>query len=750
MATDLEPDQDLEQQDSYAYSEREDEDDFVERGGGEEDEEGVLGGSQAGVDDVALGGTGDRYERMLPDVKPFSVSKDVYAGKRGSLVPEGEEESSSGTPSPVIEEYQDYNAKLTEKVLSQAMHIKSLEEEVEDLRAKLVSKQRKGEDAVSASKTGASTSSGHARLMKEKKVAEQTVAKLSERAEKAEKRASEYQKRATTAGNALKSKDRELRKLRTTAERLGKENEKIEKTNKLLQTYVGRLECRLNAAVNTKDDREMVEVLGQKLTRAKGEKEELQNKLSEAIQENIVLSESLNEVRNLFDNEAVSLGLDSGEVLVELTAQKQACSLLEQKVESQEKDNQLLVDYIKDLRVTSQLSGASAVAAKLSNPDVVRSDHSQSADELILQQRLESVREEIHMLGVTVKAQEEREKLLIQSSQEEKKQLHETMKELSEVQAMLDSLALSESQTRKKYNHLKTVFKSLNTFCVEASQMEDFNEIDSLDLSKLDEVERQVVNISTNILGPENRTFIKLYMSILSAALEQRRININSEEEIAILRESLKDYSAKVTSLVRQKALVDKELSKQQVVSSIQSHTNSISVDSFAKNLYSTPSFGFGSVGERPKEETFAFQTKSFADSIQQEAEAPSVKSDQKTSRKLGELERELEIVKSIAKRSESSSARKSAEEAPEPIQQSSPEVVGSTSKFEYKKEDNSSDTEFMSPLSTNSGYDSAKSTPFVDFGKHNSTRFTPGKYTIKERMQLLQNRFNRLNQEKT
>ena len=108
------------------------------------------------------------------------------------------------------------------------------------------------------------------------------------------------------------------------------------------------------------------------------------------------------------------------------------------------------------------------------------------------------------------------------------------------------------------------------------------------------------------------------------------------------------------------------------------------------------------------------------------------------------------EIVKSIAKRSESSSARKSAEEAPEPIQQSSPEVVGSTSKFEYKKEDNSSDTEFMSPLSTNSGYDSAKSTPFVDFGKHNSTRFTPGKYTIKERMQLLQNRFNRLNQEKT
>ena len=109
--------------------------------------------------------------------------------------------------------------------------------------------------------------------MKEKKVAEQTVAKLSERAEKAEKRASEYQKRATTAGNALKSKDRELRKLRTTAERLGKENEKIEKTNKLLQTYVGRLECRLNAAVNTKDDREMVEVLGQKLTRAKGEKE---------------------------------------------------------------------------------------------------------------------------------------------------------------------------------------------------------------------------------------------------------------------------------------------------------------------------------------------------------------------------------------------------------------------------------------------------------------------------------------------
>ena len=45
--------------------------------------------------------------------------------------------------------------------------------------------------------------------------------------------------------------------------------------------------------------------------------------------------------------------------------------------------------------------------------------------------------------------------------------------------------------------------------------------------------------------------------------------------------------------------------------------------------------------------------------------------------------------------------------------------------------------TDYMSPMS-NSGFDSPS--PIVDWGRY--SKFTPGKYSMKERMQLLQNRF--------
>ena len=56
------------------------------------------------------------------------------------------------------------------------------------------------------------------------------------------------------------------------------------------------------------------------------------------------------------------------------------------------------------------------------------------------------------------------------------------------------------------------------------------------------------------------------------------------------------------------------------------------------------------------------------------------------------------------------------------------------------------SGTDYMSPFSNQSGFDSVADSPVVDWGRH--SKFTPGKYTIKERLQLLQNRFDKLNQD--
>ena len=162
--------------------------------------------------------------------------------------------------------------------------------------------------------------------------------------------------------------------------------------------------------------------------------------------------------------------------------------------------------------------------------------------------------------------------------------------------------------------------------------MKDLQDIGEVGLERLDEVERQIINLSTNIIGPENRSFIKLYMSVLGNCLEQRRGNINLREESEILRETVKELSTKIAKIGSEKAAMEKELSKQQVVSEIHSHTKSITGEtSMIHDSYSTPPV------ESPP---FRFQTKSYADSFQagssSSKDPESVRSDE-TSRKIDE-----------------------------------------------------------------------------------------------------------------
>ncbi len=369
---------------------------------------------------------------------------DVLGGEDKFSGTEERAESSSGEAESSPSLVKEYSETLAEKVLSQAIQITELEEELKHMRKAQAASRKAGERVIDPA--GAAS---RQRAKKDKMDVQQTVFQLSELLEKAERRATEYQKRVNTATQALRTKDRELKTLRASSERHGRESEKLAKSNAMLQSYVERLEGRLAAAVNTKDDREKMEGMQRKLSSLKGDKDALQRKLSDTIEENILLSESLNEIRSLIDTEALSLGLESGEVLVELTAQKQARGLLESQIEAQRKDNALLVGFVKDLRLTHRLEGAEALALKLSNPIVEQERDLRNAEEMILARRLETVQEEIKLLGGTVKAQEEREQLLLRSSQEERTQLSAAVKELGESKALCDSLAL-ESQTYRK------------------------------------------------------------------------------------------------------------------------------------------------------------------------------------------------------------------------------------------------------------------------------------------------------------
>ena len=148
---------------------------------------------------------------------------------------------------------------------------------------------------------------------------------------------------------------------------------------------------------------------------------------------------------------------------------------------------------------------------------------------------------------------------------------------------------------------------------------------------------------------------------------------------------------------------------------------------------------------------------------MQEEGGRESTGAKSVTSRTLGSLEQELSAVKSIAKcsqertaswhdfaatRGEENAYKGTAKEEGVASTTKPGLALGLVEAGSSKKqplEASPANTEFMSPMSR--GFESTEASPAVDFTQHKSTSFTPGKYTIKERLQLLQDRFSRLNQ---
>ena len=295
-----------------------------------------------------------------------------------------EEASCSTSSTPVISEEEEEpldGAILAEKILEQANELRSMQA----LQKRIEVLEKRGDQQKIQAKRA------------DKKAGSLAIARLQEKLDKAERRATDYCKRYTTSQFQLKARDKELSRLRAKSEKLEASSEKISKSNELLKGYVSRLESRLQASLDTKDDQQKIKEMSRRLASLSEDNERLQKHLSAQMEDNITMADSLNELRKRLDSDALAIGLESGEVLVELSNTKQICEQLEQKVEQRERDNQLLSEYANELRV------------KLADPPEPP-PRDRTADDLALERRMEEVGRQVGELSATVRAQEERER----------------------------------------------------------------------------------------------------------------------------------------------------------------------------------------------------------------------------------------------------------------------------------------------------------------------------------------------------
>ena len=603
-----------------------------------------------------------------------------------------EEASCSTSSTPVISEEEEEpldGAILAEKILEQANELRSMQA----LQKRIEVLEKRGDQQKIKEVKRA-----------DKKAGSLAIARLQEKLDKAERRATDYCKRYTTSQFQLKARDKELSRLRAKSEKLEASSEKISKSNELLKGYVSRLESRLQASLDTKDDQQKIKEMSRRLASLSEDNERLQKHLSAQMEDNITMADSLNELRKRLDSDALAIGLESGEVLVELSNTKQICEQLEQKVEQRERDNQLLSEYANELRV------------KLADPPEPP-PRDRTADDLALERRMEEVGRQVGELSATVRAQEERERELVRSGEEDRAAMDALRRELGEKAAELDALSFQHSGLRKKAGHLKQILKSLSSFCAQVQR--EVGELSSADASRLAEVEKGVLNMSADVLEPENRSFVKVLLQVVAASLEQRREVLHSQSSVQLLKGELKEISAK---LARERAAAEQPSGQKTI--------------SLAYEDSKTPT-SQGAAG-------FAFKTKSFAESVQHS----SSRSEQ-TSRMLGDLERELRQARSIASRKKGVGEGGGGGDENVSAGQTPAEVVGSSTKVELcvrpEPSEAGSDTEFLSPMSRYSD-----PSPALDLLKSSrgATHFTPGKHTIQERLQILQSRFSKLNAE--
>ena len=173
-----------------------------------------------------------------------------------------EEASCSTSSTPVISEEEEEpldGAILAEKILEQANELRIMQA----LQKRIEVLEKRGDQQKIQAKRA------------DKKAGSLAIARLQEKLDKAERRATDYCKRYTTSQFQLKARDKELSRLRAKSEKLEASSEKISKSNELLKGYVSRLESRLQASLDTKDDQQKIKEMSRRLASLSEDNERL-------------------------------------------------------------------------------------------------------------------------------------------------------------------------------------------------------------------------------------------------------------------------------------------------------------------------------------------------------------------------------------------------------------------------------------------------------------------------------------------
>ena len=467
----------------------------------------------------------------------------------------------------------------------------------------------------------------------------------------------------------------------------------------------------------------------------------LQERVTSANQEKEMLATSLKELKHLIDKEALKVGLKSGEVLVELAQHKEMLKGQEDALSSERMDKAILIEFVKELRKAAKQGDTDLLLAKLFDPGSNNTIAASVEREDVLHQKLEALQKENKLLSEKLKAREQSEKAALKSKKEMKSELNQALKRLDETIDKRDTLHLGNRSLHKKYNHLKSVQKKLDAFCRDASSMKHFNDLSEVQsIDALDDMERQLINLSSGALGTENRSFIKLFMSLVCEVLEHRRCSIRLEEELEVTKATLRQNIHEAT------------LEK-------------------GKPHSGTYRAGLSSSRRRTPERNedlrsqadlqhFAFTTKSYADSMHDTRSLNTVESEQTS--KLENPEREFHLRSAAKQRqSEADKSRPQRQESfwqyaasvnrPGPSHRDVMDSVAYLSRsrpsesqtpigqMEESEGENSDTAEqhVISPGSVRRSYP----TP------HNKSTREKTKHTVRERIQLLQERFQLIGQ---
>ncbi len=317
-----------------------------------------------------------------------SVQKDLDLASTIILEMKGQlsqlSQSPPATPKPFAGAAEQRTDHLAERVREQARYLESQADAMQRDAARRDGGSSVGSDPEATSEP-TSASSGRLRTRRTSTSTRQhraarrlesraALSRLEDRANIAERRAVEFSKRHAASSRALRQRERDLRQTRARLDRAEADHAKAEKSKALLQSYIARLEARLQASLRTRDEGKQIARLSRQLAQAKQDAAEAHAgadaRVAEAKRDGDEARAALRELRRVIDDDAFKNHPEDamagdGAARVATAQLRQRCRRLERDAATRAYDLALLVAFLREARAAAKQAQADGNASPL-------------------------------------------------------------------------------------------------------------------------------------------------------------------------------------------------------------------------------------------------------------------------------------------------------------------------------------------------------------------------------------------------